>query len=370
MKSLIFQTPVKFKTLDTPDVKLWLSLTRVMSDNVSFIDRTGSIVNPIRTSTLPMNALPTMDDNFSMSFEDCVIDRVKQIYQQHLDLQIPIRLHWSGGIDSTSALLGFVDYLGAAEAKKCVEIVMNHSTIMENPMAWEQLVRKENFKIINSSHFSELLDKTAIMVNGEGGDQIQGSDMMRYVYTKFGPDGFDMPWSEDFILQFIKDRSNSNLLLPSGISDNDARKLTDILVNQIKSCPVELDTKFRLFGWINLSSKWCSTYYRLVTRTNYPLSDELLSAYYFPFFTSANFQQWSLANNGEKHRGNWSTYKWKAKDYVCKVLGNQLYQSKHRYGSLVHVLAHTDRYIAIDNEFNLYKTIDPEEWYNPSNSFV
>ena len=369
MKSLIFQTPVKFKSLPSSDVQLWLAMTRVMSDNVSFIDRTCSINAPIRMATHPLNALPNVESDFNMSFDDCVIDRAKQIYQKHLDLQVPIRLQWSGGIDSTSALMGFIDYLGMEETSKCLEVVMNHSSIMENPMVWEQVIRKENFKIINSSHFDALLDSKAIIVNGECGDQVQGSDMLRYLYINFGDAGFDMPWTEDLLLGFVKSRSNSALLLTPGISDSDARKITDILATQAKNAPVEIDTMYRLLAWYNLSCKWNSTYYRVVTRVNHKLDANILANYYFPFFASDNFQRWSMTNNGEKHKGNWTTYKWKAKDYVCKILGNQEYQAKHRYGSLVHILAHTERCIAIDDEFNFYNSIVPEEWYSPNNSF-
>lgn len=224
MKSLIFQTPVKFKSLPGKDVKLWLALTRIMSDNVSFIDRTNSIVNPIRTITHPINSLPTVESSFNMSFDDCVIDRVKQIHQKHLELQVPIRIQWSGGIDSTSALMGFIDYLGIEAARSCVEIIMNHSSIMENPMVWEQIVRKENFKVINSSHFDTLLDGNSIIVNGECGDQVQGSEMLRYLYITFGDEGFDKPWNEDLLLGFVKSRSSSALLLPPGINDIDAKR--------------------------------------------------------------------------------------------------------------------------------------------------
>lgn len=369
MKSLIFQTPVKFKSLPQKDVKLWLAMTRIMSDNVSFIDRTGYITNPIRTTTHPLNALPSYSSDFNMTFDECVRERVQQILAKQDELGIPIRLQWSGGIDSTSALLGFVDALGMAEASKRIEVIMNHSTIMENPMTWEQVVRKENFRVINSSHFNQFLDGTAIIVNGEGGDQIQGSDMFRYLYTKFGNDGFSVKWNEDLLVDFVKARSSSDQLLPPGISDPDAKIVAGVLAEQARRAPMEIDTMYRLLGWYNLSSKWCATYYRTVSRSNHAISAEFLSNYYFPFFTSDNFQRWSMTDNGEKHKGNWETYKWKAKDFVCSVLGNDEYQQKHRYGSLVHVLSHTERAIAIDEEFNLYNSIIPEEWYTPDNIF-
>jgi hypothetical protein len=369
MSNLIFQTPARFKDLESPDVKLWIATVRLFTDNVSFIDRSGVIVAPIKTSTHEINKIPMLDPSFNMSFEECVIDRVKEIYQQHLDFQIPIRIYWSGGIDSTTALLGFIDYLGISRAKEVIEIIMNHTTIMENPLVWEKCIRGQGFKIINASHFNETWDKKSLMVNGECGDQVQGSDLLKWLYIRYGADGFNRPWREDEIFNFVKDRSSSPVLLPSGIDDVTAKKITDILVNQINHAPMEFESMARVLAWINFSCKWCSTFYRIVTRSNFPVDEYTIKNYYFPFYASVNFQQWAMKDNGEKHKGSWVTYKWAAKDYICKILGDQGFQLKHRYASLIHILSHTPRCEAIDDQFNFYDKIVPEDWYNPNNSF-
>ena len=71
----------------------------------------------------------------------------------------------------------------------------------------------------------------------------------------------------------------------------------------------------------------------------------------------------------EKHKGDWNSYKWKAKEYVCSLVGEE-YAMKHRQGSLTVVMSHIPKYEAIDSDFNFINKIDTEYWYNPNNTFL
>jgi hypothetical protein len=370
MNQFIFYTPSVFKSLvHLPDVKLWLQTLRVSGDNIGSIDRTGTTINPIRTTTLDINKLPKFDPTFSMSFDECAINRAKEIYNQHQIKNVPIRLSWSGGIDSSTALLSFIELLGVKEASNCIEVVMTHASIMENPYIWEKIVRKENFKIVNASHFNESWNGGAIIVNGEGGDQVHGGDMPKHLFTLFGSDGLKMPMNEDNVYRFVKFRSNSPLIIAPGINHDDAIKVTDVLCRQFRNAPIPLETMNDALSMLNFSSKWASTFYRLITKANRPLSEEFIKNYYFPFYGSLDFQQWAMHPNGEKTKGTNESYKWKAKEYICRVSNTPELQMKHRFSSLVGIFNHVKRADFIDKELNFYKEINPEEWYNPENTF-
>ena len=88
MSNLIFYSPIRFESLsELPDVRLWLSLFKIFPTGISFVDRTGVIKLPIRTSTPAQVSLPTVDPTFNLSFSDCAIIRAQEIYQKHLEKQ-------------------------------------------------------------------------------------------------------------------------------------------------------------------------------------------------------------------------------------------------------------------------------------------
>jgi hypothetical protein len=363
MSNLLFYTPLDFKSLShLPDVKLWLSMFNVFNDNVAYIDRTNVTINPIRCGTSTHIQLPTLDSTFNKSFKECAVQSAEQIYKKHLEHNVPIRLYWSGGIDSTAALLAFVELLGVNTAKKAVEIVMTSRSILENPYTWEKLLRKETFTIHNALHFKDQWCGDSIIVNGECGDQVQGGEGYRNLINIFGPDAITTKWNLDNITKFVGTRSKLN--------PKDTEKLVSIFVNQVNQAPIELSTMGDFSWWLNFSSKWSSTYYRTATKSPVPLSAEFFDNYFFPFYNSADFQLWSMYTRHEQHKGNWASYKWAAKDFICECIGSQEYQQKHRHGSLVSVLSHTVRASAMDDQFRLYNTINPEDWYNPNNSFI
>lgn len=370
MNQFIFYTPSVFKSMvHLPDVKLWLQFSRVSGDNIGTIDRTLTTIPPIKTTTLDINKLPEFDPNFNLSFDECAIKRAKEIYNQHLLKNVPIRLSWSGGIDSSAALLSFIELVGIKEASNCIEIVMTNTSIMENPYIWEKIIRKENFKIINASYFKETVNSDAIIVNGECGDQIHGGDMPRHLFSLFGSKGLSTPVTEDNVYQLVKFRSNSPLIIPAGINHEDAIKVTDILCKQFRNAPYYPETMNDALGMLNLTSKWSAVFYRLITKAGKNLTEDFIKDYYFPFYHNSDFQQWAMHPNGEKTKGSNETYKWKAKEYICRLSNTPELQMKHTFNSLVGILNHVNRADFIDDKLNLYKDINPEEWYNPHNSF-
>jgi hypothetical protein len=362
MSNLLFYTPGRFKALShLPDVQLWLSMFKVFNDNVAYIDRTGVTVNPIRSTTVDHIKLPEADPTFNKTFRECALITAENIYKKHTEHQVPIRLFWSGGIDSTAALLAFIELLGIAEAKRSIEIVMSSRSILENPYTWEKVVRKENFTIHNALHFKEQWNGDSIIVNGECGDQVQGGEGYRNLGNIFGANAITTPWNLENISKFVSIRS--------GLNTQQTEQLVHIFVQQVQQAPIPLTTMGDFSWWLNFSGKWASTYYRTATKSPSALTNEFFDNYFFPFYASDEFQLWSMYTRHEQHKGDWASYKWAAKDFICDCLGSSEYQLKHRHGSLVAVLNHSARASAIDDQLRLYQDIDPEEWYNPINSF-
>jgi hypothetical protein len=363
MNNLVYYTPGSFNALShLPDVKVWLGMFRVFTDNVSFVDRTNTITPPIRTETLAHNAIPVNDGTFNLNFDECAVARAEEIYNKHLEFGVPIRVHWSGGIDSSTALMSFIELLGVSRAKQVVEVVMTSNGLIENPWVWERIVRKENFKLIHSMHFAEKWDGSEIMVNGESGDQVHGVDIYRFLRRLYGPDSLTMPWTEGLIRQHVKTRLQD-------FTDAEVDLFVNLLITQVRNAPIEITTLGDFWWWLNFSCKWSSVIYRLIAKSPRQVDTTFTNNYFFPFFASDKFQLWSMYKREEKHKGNWETYKWKAKEFVSRVSNCPEYQFKHRQGSLTTVLSHTTKCEGIDNNYNLYKKLNPEDWYNLQNSY-
>lgn len=364
MNSLIYYTPGRFKTLShLPDVQVWLAMFSIFTDNISFVDRTNKITSPIRTSTALHNVMPEYQSSFNMSFSECAIDRANQIYLRHVTTGVPIRLAWSGGTDSTAALMAFIELLGIEKTKNAIEIVMTSNTITENPYIWDKIVRKENFKLIHAMNFTESWLGNEIIVNGEAGDQIHGVDIYRALRQWYGKDSMNISWTRTIIEQHVTIKAPT-------LTTDQIEFLADILIQHVQHAPMSIVTLGDFWWWINFSCKWSSVFYRSALTATIPINANYIENYYFPFYASNNFQHWSMNKFDEKHQGNWETYKWKAKEFICKTSGCDELYFKHRQGSLYTVLSHIEKSEAIDNDFKFYKNTNPEEWYNPSNSFV
>ncbi len=359
MSHLIYYTPGVFEKLShKKDVRIWLGFFKAFQSTISFIDRTDIIQVPIKTKTLQEHLIPT-NDNFNLSFRDCALKTAEKIYLKHKEYNVPIKMHWSGGIDSSAALTAFIELLGMQEAKRCLNIVMSSNGMYENPYMWK-IIRKEGFEITNSLLFDDTYTSDYIAVNGEGGDQIHGTDAYRVLIRKYGQHIIKEPWTNEIIKDYFRDRS--------GLIESEADILSQILIDQVKKSNLDIKTVGDFFWWLNFTCKWSSTFYRLITKSSGFVDRQTINNHFFPFYSSQEFQLWSMYMRHEKHKGDWNTYKWKAKEYVCGLVGEE-YSLKHRQGSLTVVMSHIPRNEGLDSDFNLINKIDIDQWYNPNNSF-
>lgn len=364
MKKLISYIPERFTPLkDSQDVKIFLGVFKIFNNNISFVDRSNVILPPLHVDTVDHIKLPEPNPQFNLSFKDCALARAEEIYNKHLEFNVPIRVGWSGGIDSSAALMSFIELLGMNKAKQVLEITTTNQCIVENPWVWEKVIRKENFKVNNAMRFTESWNGAEITVNGEGGDQVHGTDIYRALVKLYGQDALTIKWTPELIINHVTK-------LTSGFLNNtEAEFLANIFINKVKQSELEITTLADFWWWMNFTCKWASTFYRILLKSPHPLTKSYVDNYYFPFYGSEKFQLWSMYKRDEKHKGNWETYKWKAKEFVVEVSRCPEYSFKHRQGSLTTVMSHTKKYEAIDNEFNFYEHTDPVAWYNPNNSF-
>ena len=99
-----------------PKFKEWLDVYGIIQDRgIGLNDRTNTFRFPIRTFVPDKFKLPEFK-NSSITYEECVLERAAQILKQQEDLDIPIQIMYSGGIDSSVIVSSFIKLLGVEQA--------------------------------------------------------------------------------------------------------------------------------------------------------------------------------------------------------------------------------------------------------------
>lgn len=258
-----------------------------------------------------------------MSFEECCMERAEQLW----NLNKPINLFWSGGIDSTSAAIALLE---TKREENILKIRCTKESIEEFPEFFEKIKNycdifdKKNF--LNREIFS---NHNEIKITGECGDQLFGTESLFHKQ-----DSINKPWTELF-------KWDKNYLFPGyNYSDNFYEKnknsFFNFLFEHVDYCPFEIKTIFDLYWWLGFTLRWVDVDTRMTFI--YTKTTEWKST--LSFFNTENFQRWSITNHDIKQKKSWeASYKQPAKDYINKYFPNENYRkNKLKIGSLIHIL--------------------------------
>ena len=277
------------------------------------VDRTGHF-NPFHISYDP---IPEVKE-FNKSWEECCMEAAKNLWK----LKKPIELFWSGGIDSSGALIALLETKSKSDI---LNIRYTQDSIDEFPLMWEKMVKDKNNPLPHKEMLDDLLfeNHDIIKVTGECGDQCFGSDALHANLDKYA-DNWEtiFTWPND---KLFGRRSDA----PKDSQKNYEYKknqLAKILFEHVDYSPVEIKTIFDLFWWCNFCFKWQCVDRRLVFK--FSTTTEWQST--VSFFNTENFQKWSIINHdikfGLENGGTWETYKQPAKEYINKYIKDENYR--------------------------------------------
>ena len=297
------------------------------------VDRTGKF----NYFDMMYESIPSID-NFNKTFEECCMDAAKELWK----LGKPIELFWSGGIDSSGALIALLETKSQSDI---LSIRYTQNSIDEFPLMWEKLVRDKNYPLSDKEMLSESLfeDHGVIKVTGECGDQCFGSDALHKNLHRHSDDWESIfTWTKEEIYGFPTNKDAP----PVHDSTFEKRRddLAEILFEHVDIAPIEIASIFDLYWWMNFCFKWQDVDSRMIfTYTTTPNWQSTLS-----FFNTENFQKWSIVNHDIKHEGTWESYKQPAKEYINKYIKDETYRKdKTKEPSLIKILAG-----ATDEEYN------------------
>lgn len=293
------------------------------------IDRTGTLVPPVAWSVLDPVPAPTAD---GPTFAELCDRRGEELVSEALELDRPIQHLWSGGIDSTAALIALMK---AAERRGCadrIRVLLSMESVLEYPAFYLDHIDRQYHTQTVRQPMARNLDARALNVTGEHGDQLFGSQLLE-PYVRRGVANADY---HDLLPLMLLERMRH---------PRDARRTGRYLQPVLDAAPAPIVSLFDALWWLNFALKWQDVSVRMVGMRGGEAG--VLFQALRHFFRTDSFQQWALANTPGKPVDGWTDYKATAKAYIRDFTGDEWYfRLKTKEDSLRNVLSDggNDRY--------------------------
>lgn len=279
----------------------------------AIVDRTGSVPHFLRMDLRD----PMPRDATSKSLTDIMIERAAEL----LRMNAPLKVFWSGGVDSTAMIVALL--LADADREQ-FEVVLTTASIREHPWFFRKVVYKLRFRIIGSAdsqmdphqfgyhtdldycrpdprYFAEPAD---VWVTGE------------LFNCLFGPLRIDT--ADGF-----RDASGTG-------QDAIPGQVADVLAPLLAASPRPMNDFADLLWFVMFTCSWVQHKYRFgVGLTHAP-------AAIIHFCDTVDFQRWALTGDEPKHadpRGRFS-YKWPLKDFIYGFTKDEAYFAKGKKSSM------------------------------------
>lgn len=255
-----------------------------------------------------------------------------------------VDVFWSGGIDSTLALISLLKNSTSQWKTYNLRIILNYKSIQENPHIYDYV---KKYNIINIPkdyilHYYNTIANDSIIVTGEMGDQIMGS---HFCFTY--PDIALSPYKE-VLLDYLQCNDKFKDAVEKTYDVSNVIQVCELLE---KVCPFPIKTLYDLLTWINIDLTWdfnCNRY----LHSNIPFNN------LYNFFNTQDFQDWGISNHYVKeHQLKAKKYKVEYRKYIDDYFKDgyaYLMQKKTSPSTSSSIVNDTKNIIAIDDSFTLY----------------
>ncbi|MGH2558710.1 MAG: hypothetical protein ACRDJH_06570 [Thermomicrobiales bacterium] len=312
----------------------------------SIIDRTGTLDQGFDYAVLDPIPPPATDGATFAELCDAI---GAELVAEALDAGREIGVLWSGGIDSTTALIAIMKAAAARGRGDVVRVLLSLDSVHEYPGFFLRHVNGKHRIQAVTHPITEFLDPAVITVTGEHGDQLFGSHLLES-YVRRGVGGVD--YREILPLVLLERLHSARSAYRVG------RYLEPVIA--AAPAPAPMRTLFDCMWWLNFALKWQEVTLRLAAFRG----DQARAVYgsLRHFFRNEQFQAWALANPTIRHVPVWAHYKTKAKQYILDYTGDQAYyRTKEKEDSLKNVMVSP----ASPNGYRVYMREDFRPVINP-----
>jgi len=260
------------------------------------MDRTHSLASGFKYDII--DQIPEIA-SLRPNIDEIMLQKAQEILDLAEERNQKILVLWSGGIDSTAALLALLELCGE-DSPDIITLGSSHGSFVEFPEFGNYLIQ-QNFKILPMVHpVSKHLPKDYIVVTGEHGDQLFGSDkMLPLVDAGLG----DMSYTK-YLPLFMAEKLGDT---------KQVNDLMEYLEPVIMKCPFVITDICQCLWWLNYVLKWQQVSLRIPVwsgKSVKPIFDQCQH-----FYRGEIFQQWSLAHEN-KNPQKIDKYKLELKEFI------------------------------------------------------
>jgi len=309
-----------------PDVEIFRNIQSIISESW-LVDRSNVIKLPFGTYLLDEHKFPIYNTNVK-DLESVMIDRAKHF----IDINKKIYLWWSGGIDSTAALIAFIL---AGVKKDQLTVVCNYDSIKEYPLFYNDYIL-DKFPILASELMMQNLKYQKIsdqIVSCEHGDLMYGQDLGMIMFNIFGEEYLKKKLSRNTVTKFFQ---------TAGMSDQASNCWFDIFTYNLHQSPRPIENMYDFSWWTgnNWRWQWAIEKVRMRTEINTDIST---------FYSGKDLQSWSAFHRQHDIKTK-SDFKKEFKDFIFKFNKDKVYyDTKIKYASAT-IYYGADSFSAIRND--------------------
>lgn len=292
-------------------------------------DRSGSIPHYLNMS--PIHPMPKYDATFKKTFMEVAIERAKEI----IALDKPIKVCWSGGLDSMFVLHILLKY---ANDKSQIEIYGTYASVIESGDVFDKYIKGKvpfKFSIFPTEEVrNNNLD--CIWVTGFQGNQL------------FGPtDNF---FDDGRPTVFFHHTMGTPKTIYEDYKKNVNLELLEFLQPAIDASPRKIETVADLRWYCIFNMDWYNGLYHIKGEM---VQGKIGSIHHF--FDSENFQKWAITTKEPwtKIPGNANTHRWQMREFLndCGLVD----YSKNKSKAISCFFSHTPNWLfMMDNYKNVY----------------
>ena len=292
------------------------------------IDRSGTIEPPFDWAVLEPIPPVAGTDRYAIgeaaSFAQLCDARGAEIVAEAEASDRSIQVLWSGGIDSTAALIGVIKSAAARGCADRIQVLLSMDSVLEYPEFYLEVIDGRYAVRPVGQPMSRALDSDALNLTGEHGDQLFGSQLLA-PYVRRGVSGSD--WRDLLPLVMLE-----RLHDPRAV-----RRALGLVRPVLEAAPAPIESLFDALWWLNFTLKWQDVSVRMVGTRG--ADAPRLARSLRHFFRTDSFQQWALRYTPGRPVERWTDYKLPAKQYVREFTGNERYfRQKTKEDSLRNVL--------------------------------
>jgi hypothetical protein len=283
---------------------------------------------------------------------DGVINRLCNEFKTH---NKTIYISWSGGIDSTAILAGFLKVAGQDILER-IEILCDQESVNENPYFYYKFI-KDHFveHDINNFRLNTSTVKTSILIDGEAGNQCMGSNPIAKLFFTHRPNILKQSWKDTDISELL------TILDPNNPKrDNLVNYWINLVVASQEHSPVDIKTVYDFLWWANFDFKFIEVLMRKMPAYSFEFGSEdtqyIWENVLVRPFATKEVQQWSLLSKDLRAEMVSVDTKYFPKKYIFDFDKNHHYfEYKTEVGSYgAETLSKQSLTFAIDINWNKY----------------